>query len=380
MRVILLNPIFVIPARDIPHPVLVVEIPLDGFADAGLEAFRRFPTELAVDFCGVDGVAAVVARAVGDEGDLVLVELAIGAWREFVEECANGVHDIKVRFFIPTADVVGLAHAASLQHAADGGAVVAHIEPVADLLAVAVDGERFSSQGIVDDQRDEFFWKMQRAIVVRAIRSEGGEPVGVVVGAHEVVAGGLAGGIGTVRLVGVRFAERRVVQRERAVYLIGGYMQEAEGFFRFLIEPSEVGTDGFEKVECADDVCLNELARAVNRAVHMRLGGEVHDSTRLVLGEDFADKGAVADIASNKDVARAAIKRSEILWIAGVGELVEVDDGCGLNIDPVKNEVGPDKTGTAGDEDGVFHKFRNHEISRIYTNAGGPPPHCATTA
>ena len=48
------------------------------------------------------------------------------------------MNDNNVRFFIPTADVVGLPHPASLQHAADGGAVVAHIEPVADLLAVAV--------------------------------------------------------------------------------------------------------------------------------------------------------------------------------------------------------------------------------------------------
>ena len=137
-RVIFFNPVFVIPAGDIPHPILIFEIPLDGFADACLEAFGRLPTEFAVDFCGVDGVAAVMAGAVCDEGDLLLVELAIGAWREFVEECANGVHDIKVRFFIPTADVVGLPHPASLQHAADGGTVVAHIEPVADLLAVAV--------------------------------------------------------------------------------------------------------------------------------------------------------------------------------------------------------------------------------------------------
>ena len=177
------------------------------------------------------------------------------------------------------------------------------------------------------------------AVVVRAIRGENGETVGVVVGAHEVVAGGLAGGIGAVRLVGVGFAERRVVRRERAVDLIGGHMQEAESFFRFLIKPAKVGANGFKEVESANDVCLDELARAVNRAVHMRLGGEIHDSTRLVLGEDFVEKGAVADIASHKDVARTAIQRSKILWIAGVGEFVEVYDGCGLGIDPIENEV-----------------------------------------
>ena len=43
-RVIFFNPLFVVPAGDIPHPVLVVEIPVDGFADAGFEVFRRLPT------------------------------------------------------------------------------------------------------------------------------------------------------------------------------------------------------------------------------------------------------------------------------------------------------------------------------------------------
>ena len=98
-RVIFFNPLFVVPAGDIPHPVLVVEIPLDSFADACLEAFLRLPTEFVVDFRGVDRIAAVVAGTIRDEGDLVLVGLAIGAWREFIEKSANRVDDLEVRFF-----------------------------------------------------------------------------------------------------------------------------------------------------------------------------------------------------------------------------------------------------------------------------------------
>jgi hypothetical protein len=111
---------------------LVVEIPLNGFADSCLKVFWSLPTEFAVDFCGVDRIAAVVAGTVSDEGDLGLVKLAIEAWREFVKERADGMNELVVRFFIPTADVGNLPHPASLQHAADGGTVVAHIEPVAN--------------------------------------------------------------------------------------------------------------------------------------------------------------------------------------------------------------------------------------------------------
>ena len=73
-----------------------------------------------------------MAETIRHEGDLLLVELAIEAWREFVKERANGMNELVVRFFIPTADVGNLPHPASLQHAADGGTVVAHIEPVAN--------------------------------------------------------------------------------------------------------------------------------------------------------------------------------------------------------------------------------------------------------
>ena len=50
-------------------PPGVVEIPLNGLADAGLESFLRRPAQLAAQLGGVDGVASIVAGAVGDKGD-----------------------------------------------------------------------------------------------------------------------------------------------------------------------------------------------------------------------------------------------------------------------------------------------------------------------
>ena len=100
----------------------------------------------------------------------------------------------------------------------------------------------------------------------------------------------------------------------------------------------------------------------------MRLSGKVHHGARFVLGEQRIDKSRVTDIASNEDMAWISLKRGKILKVASVGELVEIDDGGRLRLDPIKDEVRADETGTAGDKNGVFHKFRNHEISRIHTN------------
>jgi hypothetical protein len=52
----------------------------------------------------------------------------------------------------------------------------------------------------------------------------------MMVGAHEMIRGGLAGGIGAIRLIGVRFLESGVFGRERTIDLIRGDMEEAEVF------------------------------------------------------------------------------------------------------------------------------------------------------
>ena len=61
------------------------------------------------------------------------------------------LHDCKVGFFTTAANVVGLPHLPSLKHAANGAAVVFDVEPVAHLLAVAIDGQCFARQSVADN-------------------------------------------------------------------------------------------------------------------------------------------------------------------------------------------------------------------------------------
>ena len=59
----------------------------------------------------------------------------------------------------------------------------------------------------------------------------------------------------------------------------------------------------------------------------MRLGRKVDHRARLVLGQQAGDQGGVADIALHEDVARIALDAVQVVQIARVGELVEVDHG-----------------------------------------------------
>ena len=74
--------------------------------------------------------------------------------------------------------------------------MVFDVEPVADLLAVAVNGERFPLEGVEDHQRDQFFGKVIRAVIVGAVGRDRGQMISVLKGADDVVAGGLGGGVG----------------------------------------------------------------------------------------------------------------------------------------------------------------------------------------
>ncbi len=161
----------------------------------------RGPAEIALDLSGVDGVAAVVAGAVGDEGDEAAGVPAEGGL-ELVDEIADELDEVEVGLLVVAADVVGLAKRSLSQNGPESLAVVADVEPVADVHAVAIDGDGFPGLDALDDDGDELLRELIRAVVVGAVRDERGQTVGVVVAAHEHVTRGLAGGVGRVRRVG----------------------------------------------------------------------------------------------------------------------------------------------------------------------------------
>src|SRR3546814_8001576 len=94
---------------------LVVGIPVDGVGDTLLEAVRRRPTQLRLQLRRVDRVAAVVARAILDVGDLRVPRLAVTARAALVEQRADGVDDLDVRALGVDAVVGSEAHTSELQ-------------------------------------------------------------------------------------------------------------------------------------------------------------------------------------------------------------------------------------------------------------------------
>ncbi len=86
-------------------------------------------------------------------------------------------------------------------------------------------------------------------------------------------------------------------------------MQEAEGLPGLVAELALVGAHRFEQAEGADDIGLDEVFRAVDAAVDMRLGRKIDHRTRLVLGQQAADQFDVANVALDENMARIAVQR-----------------------------------------------------------------------
>ena len=62
------------------HPLLVVEVPVDGQDDALLERGLGVPAQIVLDLGGVDAIAAVVAQTVSDVLDEVFADAVIKEW------------------------------------------------------------------------------------------------------------------------------------------------------------------------------------------------------------------------------------------------------------------------------------------------------------
>jgi hypothetical protein len=93
----------------------------------------------------------------------------------------------------------------------------------------------------------------------------------------------------------------------------------------------------------------------------VRLGREVDDHVDRVLAQRFLDARQVGDVAVHERDRVAEVR--EVRTIAGIGEGVEDDDPVvGMRGVPVVNEVRPDESRTAGDEQ--VH-VRNGNTGRI---------------
>ena len=302
---------------------------------------RRAPAQLALELRAVDGVAAVVAGAVGDPVEV------LGVHSHRLE---NHTQDRDVVLLAVGPDEVGLPHAALGQDVPDGRGVVLGVDPVADVLALSVELGADAVDDVGDLPGDELLHVLVGAVVVGAVRDRGAQAVGARPGAHEHVRASLGRAIRRGGLIGRLLCElSRVVERQVAVDLVGGDVVVADTVF----------ADGLQQAEGALDVGAQEGLGVGDGVVVVALGGVVHDG--VVARDDAVQQPGVADVAHDE---LHAVRRQphDVLGVAGVGQLVQDGDvHPGVVVDHVVHEVAADEAAAARDDDVVGFKNLRHE-------------------
>ena len=305
----------------------------------------RPPAELAPELGGVDGVATVVAGAVGDP-----VEVLGVAPHRLQDHAKDGdVVPLPVG-----SDEVGLPHAALREDVPDGAGVVLGVDPVAHVLALPVELGADAVDDVGDLPGDELLHVLVGAVVVGAVGDRGAQAVGAGPGAHEHVGARLGGAVGARRLIGRLLGELgRVVERQVAVDLVGGDVVVADA----------VLADGLQQAEGALDVGAKERLRVGDGVVVVALGGVVHDG--VVTRDDAVQQSGVADVAHD-ELDAVGRQTGDVLGVAGVGQLVQDGDVyLGVVLHHVVHEVAADEAAAARDDDvpGLEELFRHIPIS-----------------
>ena len=313
-------------------PGLVGDVPVDrGLQPLGEVGVGRPPAELALELRAVDGVAAVVAGAVGDPVEVLGV---------LAHRLQDHAQDRDVVLLAIGSDEVGLPHLTLGEDVPDGRGVVLGVDPVADVLALAVELGADAVDDVGDLPGDELLHVLVGAVVVGAVGDRGAQAVGAGPGAHEHVGARLGGAVGARRLIGRLLGELgRVVERQVAVDLVGGDVVVADSVF----------AHGLQQAEGALDVGAKEGLRVGDGVVVVALGRVVHD--RVVARDDPIEQLCVANVAHDELHAARGQPR-DILRVAGVGQLVQ--DGhvdTRVVVHDVVHEVAADEAAAARYDD-----------------------------
>ena len=319
-------------------PLAVVRVPVDGGLQTGLEVrVRGRPTQFGPELRGIDRVSTVVARTV-----LHPVERVLALSHHLQDHAKHGdVVPLAVR-----ADQVGLADPALGQDRPHAAGMVLGVDPVAYVLALAVQLRSLALEDVRDLAGDELLHMLVWAVVVRAVGNCGPQAVRAGPRAHQHVGRGLRARVRAGRMIRGGLRELgRIIQSEVAIHLVGAHVVVADPIL----------PDRLEQAERALHVRPQERLRIRDRIVVMGLGRVVHD--RIVARHDPVEQLGVADVAVHEldTILRQA---RDILDVARIGQGIQHGHmHVRMVVDHVMHEIRTDET-TATSHDDVLRSKR----------------------
>lgn len=318
-------------------PLAVVRVPVDGGLQTGLEVrVRGRPTQFGPELRGIDRVSTVVARTV-----LHPVERVLALSHHLQNHAKHGdVVPLAVR-----ADQVGLADPSLGQDRPHAAGMVLGVDPVAYVLAPAVQLRPLALEDVRDLAGDELLHMLVRAVVVRAVGNCGPQAVRAGPRAHQHVGRGLRARVRAGRMVRGGLREPgRIIQSEVAIHLVRAHVVVADPIL----------PDRLEQAERALHVRPQERLWIRDGIVVMGLGRVMHD--RVMPRRDFVEQVSVADVAHDQ-LHTILGQARDVLRIARIGELVQHGHmHVRMMIHHVMHEIRTDETTATSHNDVLGNK------------------------
>ena len=251
----------------------------------------------------------------GDRGTHIGIDVGADRGDELLDQIVVGQSGVPRN----VVDVVDVSR--RQQDPKDGTTVISDVEPVSDLCAIAIDGQRLPRQESRDHERDELLGILVGTVGVGASGDDHGHAIGALVRQTQKVCGGLG------RRIGAAGVERICLDAEQpdrniSIDFIGGHgHQTAHG----------MSSDGLQEGDGAEDIGLHGVPCVEDRSVDVRLGGKVHDEIGGIGREHAVERGRVTDIAMHKGIAGCG-EPGKVTHIAGIRQGVKVNEGvpdCG---------------------------------------------------
>ena len=313
-------------------PLAVVRVPVDGGLQAGLEVrVRGRPAQFGPELRGIDRVTAVMARTV-----LHPVERVLVLSHHLQDHAKHG----DVVFLAVRADQVGLADPAFGQDRPHTAGMVLSVDPVAHVLAPAVQLRPLALEDVRDLAGNELLHMLVRTVIVAAVGNRGPQAVRAGPRAHQHVRRGLRTRVRAGRMVRGELRELgRIIQSEVAIHLVRAHVVVADA----------VPAHGLEQTERAFHVRPQERFRVRDRIVVMGLGRVVHD--RVVARHDLVEQLGVADVAMH-ELDTVLGKARDVLDVARISQSVQHGHvHVRVMVDHVMHEIRPDETTATGHDD-----------------------------
>ena len=267
-----------------------------------------------------------MTRPIRNELDLVAIAVSRRG-RPFVEMLTDRFDDGQIASLASCTDVVSMSRRPAFEDGDERPGMVVDIEPIANVLASAVDGQRTSKKRIGDGQRDQLLRELIGAIVIAAIGEQHRHAIGAVPRQGEVIRCSLASRVRRSGIVRRGFGERALVA-QAAKHFVGRDVEEAECALSWRRQTFPITARRFEQVVGPDNIGGNEVCGFGDRAIDVGFCCKVQHGVRMFTLEHDLQSGPVADVQLAERIARILSYAFERIEICCIGQLVYVYDGA----------------------------------------------------